>query len=325
MKLHRQAIATLLPALALFTAGLACAQSYPSRPVRIIVAFPAGGGTDITARVLAGKLTPMWGQQVVVENRAGASGIIGTEIAARSAPDGYTLFMGTMGNLTVNKHLFPKMAVDPIKDFAPITNVVAVHFVMVAHPSVPAKNVKELIALAKKLPGEITYGSSGPGGAPHLAGEMLKMMAKIDIRHIPYKGSAPSAQDLMGGQIMLGFDSILQNLPQIRSGRLKALAVLGRVRSPTMPDVPTVAESGVPGYDLTNWFGLVLPVTTPGQVSKKISDDVIKVLALQDVRDKFSDMGATVVGDPPQEFGAYMRAESAKWANVIKVAGIRAQ
>jgi tripartite-type tricarboxylate transporter receptor subunit TctC len=154
---------------------------------------------------------------------------------------------------------------------------------------------------------------------------MLKMMAKIDIRHIPYKGSAPSAQDLMGGQIMLGFDSILQNLPQIRSGRLKALAVLGKARSPTMPDVPTVAESGVPGYDLTNWFGLVLPAATPGQVSKKISDDVIKVLALQDVRDKFSAMGATVVGDSPQEFGAYMRDESAKWANVIKVAGIQAQ
>jgi len=225
MKLQLHAAEAALLALALLCAGFANAQSYPSKPVRIIVAFPAGGGTDITARVVAQKLTEMWGQQVLVENRAGASGTIGTEIAARSAPDGYTLFMGTMGNLTVNKHLFPQMTVDPIKDFAPITGVVAVHFVMVAHPSLPAKNVKELIALAKKLPGQIACGSSGPGGAPHLAGEMLKMMAKIDIQHIPYKGSAPSAQDLMGGQIMLGFDSILQNLPQVKSGRLKALAV----------------------------------------------------------------------------------------------------
>jgi tripartite-type tricarboxylate transporter receptor subunit TctC len=325
MKSRLARIAATSFSVALCSAGLAAAQSYPSKLVRIIVAFPAGGGTDITARVLAEKLTGMWGQQVLVENRAGASGIIGTELAAKSAPDGYTLFMGTMGNLTVNKHLFPKMSVDPIRDFAPITEVVAVHFVMVAHPSVPARNVKELIELAKKRPGQITYGSSGPGGAPHLAGEMFKMMAKIDLQHIPYKGSAQSAQDLMGGQIMLGFDSILQNLPQIRSGRLKALAVLGKVRSPTMPDVPTMAESGVPGYDLTNWFGLVLPVATPPQIAQKIANDVIKVLALRDVRAKFEDMGATVVGDSPQEFGAYMRAESAKWANVIKVAGIRAQ
>jgi len=267
----------------------------------------------------------MWGQQVLVENRAGASGIIGTEAAARSAPDGYTLFMGTMGNLTVNRHLFPKMTVDPLKDFAPITDVVAVHFVMVAHPSVPAKNVKELIALARARPGQVTYGSSGAGGAPHLAGELLKMMAKLDLQHVPYKGSAQSAQDLMGGQIMLGFDSILQNLPQIRSGRLKALAVLGKVRSPTMPDVPTMAESGVPGYDLTNWFGLVLPAATPPDISRKIAGDVIKALALQDVRAKFTEMGATVVGDSQQEFAAYMRAESEKWAKVIKVAGIRAE
>jgi tripartite-type tricarboxylate transporter receptor subunit TctC len=233
--------------------------------------------------------------------------------------------MGTMGNLTVNKHLFPKMTVDPLKEFAPLTNVVAVHFVMVAHPSVPARNVKELIALARKQPGAITYGSSGAGGAPHLAGELLKMMAKIDLQHVPYKGSALSAQDLMGGHIMLGFDSILQNLPQIRSGRLKALGVLGRTRSPTMPDVPTLSESGVPGYDLTNWFGLVLPVATPAEVSTKIAGDVLKALALPDVRAKFSEMGASVVGDTREQFAAYMRAESDKWAKVIRAAGIKAQ
>jgi tripartite-type tricarboxylate transporter receptor subunit TctC len=316
---------SLLAVVMLLVAGAAAAQNFPSKPVRIIVAFPAGGGTDITARVVAEKLAPIWGHQVLVENRAGASGTIGTEAAARAAPDGHTLFMGTMGNLTVNRHLFPKMTVDPLKDFAPITNVVAVHFVMVAHPAVPAKSVKELVALAKRQPGQITYGSSGAGGAPHLAGELLKMMAKIDLQHIPYKGSAQSAQDLMGGQIMLGFDSILQNLPQIRSGRLKALAVLGKTRSPTMPEVPTVAESGVPGYDLTNWFGLVVPVATPGAVSGKIAEDVTRVLALQDVRARFSEMGATVVGDSPREFGAYQRAESAKWAKVIQVGGIRAE
>jgi len=305
--------------------GSASAQSFPSKPVRIIVAFPAGGGTDIVARVLAPKLTEAWGHQVLVDNRAGASGTIGTEAAAKSPPDGHTMFMGTMGNLSVNKHLFPKMAVDPVKDFTPLSQVVAVHFLLVAHPSLPARNAKELIALAKQRPGQITYGSSGPGGAPHLGGELLRKMAAIDIAHIPYKGSAISMQDLIGGQIMLSFDSVIQYLPHLQSGRVKALAVLGKARTPTLPNVPTMHESALPGYDLTNWFGLVLPGGTPPEILRRISADVTKALAFPDVREKLTAMGATVVASSPEQFGSYMRAESDKWAKLITEAGIKAQ
>lgn len=303
----------------------AAQSSFPTKPVRIVVAFPAGGGTDIVARVLGQKLSEYWGQQVLVDNRAGASGTIGTEFAAKAPADGYTMFMGTMGNLTVNKHLFPKMAVDPAKDFAALSQVVAVHFVMVAHPSVPAKNVKDVIALARRQPGQLTYGSSGPGGAPHLAGELLNKMAGIDIAHIPYKGSAIVMQDLLGGQIMFSFDSLLQYLPQIKSGKVKAIGMLGQARSPTLPDVPTLAESGVPGYDLTNWFGLVLPGGTSPELVRRIYGDVQKALAVAEVRGKLTAMGSTVVGSAPDQFATYMRDESAKWAKLIAEANIKAQ
>jgi tripartite-type tricarboxylate transporter receptor subunit TctC len=318
------AVAAVLLA-ALFSGQVqAQAQNFPNRPVKIIVAFSPGGGTDIVARVLGQKLTEMWGQQVIVENRAGASGTIGTELAARAAPDGYTLFMGTLGNLSVNKHLYPKMSVDPLKDFAPITKVVDVHFVMVAHPSVPAKNVAELIALAKANPGKITYGSSGPGGAPHLAGELFKRLAGVDMPHIPYKASAQSFQDLLGGQISVTYDSQIQALPYIRDGRLRALGVLGKTRSAQLPDVPTLGET-LPGYDLTNWFGLVAPAATPKDILAKISADVSKALENTELREKITAMSATVVGDTPEQFGATMRADSEKWARVIREANIKAE
>ncbi|MCX7152269.1 MAG: tripartite tricarboxylate transporter substrate binding protein [Proteobacteria bacterium] len=313
--------------LALLLAALACtaaqAQNFPTRTVKIIVAFSPGGGTDIVARLLGQKLTEMWGQQVIVENRAGASGTIGTELAARAAPDGYTLFMGTLGNLSVNKHLYPKMTVDPLKDFAPITKVVDVHFVMVVHPSVPARNVAEFIALAKAKPGQVTYASSGPGGAPHLAAESFKRMAGIDMPHIPYKASAQSFQDLLGGQVMMTMDSQIQALPYIRDGRLRALGVLGKTRSAQLPDVQTIGET-LPGYELTNWFGLVAPAATPKDILAKISADVAKALENQELRDKITALSATVVGDTPEQFGATMRADSEKWARVIREANIKA-
>jgi tripartite-type tricarboxylate transporter receptor subunit TctC len=308
-----------------FLPATATAQQFPARPVRIIVAFPPGGGTDIVARILAQKLSESWGQQTIVDNRAGASGVIGTEAAARAAPDGYTWFMGTMGNLTVNQHLYQKMPVDPQRDLTALTEVVAVHFVMVAHPSLPAKSVKELIALAKARPGQINYSSSGPGGAPHLAGELLKSMAGINLVHIPYKGSGPSFVDLLGGQVSLTMDSLLQALPYIRAGRLKALAVLGSKRSPLLPQTPTVAESGVPGFELTNWFGLVVPASTPRELIARLYGDVSKAIAQSDVRDKIQSMGADVVGSKPEEFAAFMRSETAKWAKVVKEANIRAE
>jgi len=320
MKRFRGLLALLLTALACTAAQ---AQNFPTRPVKIIVAFSPGGGTDIVARLLGQKLTEMWGQQVIVENRAGASGTIGTEVAARAAPDGYTLFMGTLGNLSVNKHLYPKMTVDPLKDFAPITKVVDVHFVMVVHPSVPARNVAEFIALAKAKPGQVTYASSGPGGAPHLAAESFKRMAGIDMPHIPYKASAQSFQDLLGGQVMMTMDSQIQALPYIRDGRLRALGVLGKTRSAQLPDVQTIGET-LPGYELTNWFGLVAPAATPKDILAKISADVAKALENQELRDKITALSATVVGDTPEQFGATMRADSEKWARVIREANIKA-
>ena len=300
------------------------AASFPNRPVKIIVAFPAGGGTDIAARILAPKLGERLGQQVVIENRGGASGVIGTELAARAAPDGYTLFMGTLGNFSVNQHLIAKLAVDPVKDFAPITKVVDVHFVLLAHPSLPANNVRELLALAKAKPGQLTHSSSGAGGAPHLGAELFKRMGGVDMTHIPYKGSAPSMQDVIGGQVSITFDSLLQALPFIRDGRLKALAVLGPARSPQLPDVPTVAESGLPGYDLTNWFGLAAPAGTPKEIINKIYTDAAAVLQGQEVRERFSAMAATAAGTTPEQFGTLIREDSAKWARLIKEAGIKA-
>jgi tripartite-type tricarboxylate transporter receptor subunit TctC len=306
-------------------AGAALSQPFPSKPVRIIVPFPPGGGVDIVARLMGPKLTEAYRQQIVVENRAGAAGIIGTEVAARSAPDGHTWLLATMGNLAVNRHLYAKMAVDPLRDLVPVTEVVAVHFVMVAHPSLPAKDVKGVIALAKAHPGEITYSSSGAGGAPHLAGALFNSMAKVTLMHVPYKGSGPSFVDLLGGQVSLTFDSMLQALPYIKAGRLKALAVLGAKRAPQLPDVPTVAESGLPGYELTNWFGLALPLGTSRELVARVHADVSKVLQMNDVRQRLVDMGADVVDNSPQEFAAFLAAESAKWAKVIKEANIRAE
>jgi tripartite-type tricarboxylate transporter receptor subunit TctC len=310
-------------AFAALLASSAWAQ-FPSKPVHIVVAFPPGGGTDIVARLLAPRLAEAWGQQVIVDNRAGASGVIGTEFAARSAPDGATLFLGTLGNLAVNQHLYPKMTVDPLRDFAPVTQVVAVHFVMVANPSVPVRNVAELIALAKSEPGKINYSSSGPGGAPHLAGELFKSMARVDIVHVPYKGSAPSFTDLLGGRVAFTCDSLVQALPYVRDGRLKALAVLGAARTPLLPDVPTVGET-LPGYELTNWFGLVAPAATPRDTVARIHADVVKLLRDPAVAEKLSGMGATAIGNAPAEFGAVMRADSEKWGRLIREANIKAE
>jgi tripartite-type tricarboxylate transporter receptor subunit TctC len=307
------------------TAATLAAQPFPTKSVRIIIPFPPGGGLDIVARLIGPKLSESYGQQVVVDNRAGAAGVIGTELAARAAPDGHTWLMATMGNLSVNRHLYAKMAVNPVRDLAAVTQVVAVHFVMVAHPSLPAKNVKALIALAAARPGEITYSSSGAGGAPHLAGALFNSMTKVKLAHIPYKGSGPSFVDLLGGQVSLTFDSLLQSLPYVRSGRLNALAVLGPRRSSLLPAVPTMAEAGIPGYELTNWFGLAVPGATPAELVTRIHGDVTRVLQQKDIRERLVDMGADVVANSPQQFGAFVSAESAKWAKLIKEANIRAE
>jgi len=300
-------------------------EAFPTKPVRIIVAFPPGGGTDIVARVVGQKLGEGWNQAVVVENRAGASGTIGTEIAARAEPDGHTLFMATMGNMTANQHLYPKMAVDPLRAFAPITKVVDVHFVFLANPALAANSVGELIELAKKRPGDIAYSSSGPGGAPHLAMELFKRQASVDLIHIPYKGSSPSISDLIGGRVMLSMDSLVQSFPHLKARRLKALAVLGPRRAALLPEVPTIAESGLPGYALTNWFGLLAPAATPKETVLKIHADVTRVLRDPEAKKRITELGADVVGNSPEDFGAAMRAESAQWAEIIKAANIHAE
>jgi tripartite-type tricarboxylate transporter receptor subunit TctC len=306
------------------SAGAAHAETFPDKPVRMLVAFPAGGGTDIVARLIAERLTARWGQQVIVDNRGGAGGVIGTEIAARSAPDGYTIFMATLGNLSINPHLY-KMNVDPVKDLTPISNVVDVNFVLVANPTFPAKTVKDLIELARKQPGQINFSSSGIGGAPHLAGELFNEMAGVKLTHVPYKGSAPSFTDLIGGQVAVTFDSLVQALPHIQAGKLRPLAVLASRRSALLPDVPTLAEAGVPGYDFANWFGLVAPAGVPADRIRKLNADVRAVLSQPAVQEQLARMGAVPAGDTPEQFGKLIRDESAKWARIIKEQDIHAQ
>jgi tripartite-type tricarboxylate transporter receptor subunit TctC len=297
---------------------------YPTQQIRIICPFPAGGGTDLTSRLLGEHLSRSLGQPVVVENRTGASGMIGTGAAAKSPADGYTLLVAS-GEVALNPHLYKdKMAYDWDKELQPITLLVKVPNVLAVNMDVPAKNVAELIALAKSRPGFVNYGSSGPGGAPHLAAELFKRMAGVDMTHIPYKASAQSFQDLLGGQVMITMDSQIQALPYIRDNRLRALGVLSARRVPSLPDVPTIAET-VPGYELTNWFGLVAPAATPKDLLAKISTDVSKALQDQGLRDKITALSAAVVGDTPEQFGATMRADSEKWARVIREANIKAE
>jgi tripartite-type tricarboxylate transporter receptor subunit TctC len=272
-----------LPALPLIACcAVAAAQNFPSRPIRIIVAFPPGGGTDIVARMIAPRLGEALGTQVVVDNRAGAQGVVGTEMAAKSPPDGHTLFMGTLGNIAVNTVLYgDKLPFNIERDFAPLTQVVDVWFVQMAYPGLPVKTPKELIALAKARPGALNFYSSGAGGAPHLAAEMFNLMAGVKTTHVPYKGSAPGQTDLMAGQVQLGYDSIVQSLPFIQAGKLRALSVLSTRRIALLPDVPPLAET-LPGYSLTNWFALVLPAATPADIRNRLHTEVVKILRAQD-------------------------------------------
>ena len=299
------------------------AQTFPSRPVRIIVAFPAGGGTDIVARTLSPKLSEALGQQVVVDNRGEASGLVGTELAAKSAPDGHTLFMGTLGNLSVNPLLFSKLPFDVARDFAPLTQAVSVTFMLYVHPSLPVKTVRDLITLAKSRPGSINYASSGSGGAPHLAAELFNSLAGIKMIHVPYKGSSPSFTDVLGGQVPITFDSLTQGLPYVKTGRLRAVATLGPKRTQVLPDVPTVNET-LAGYEVVNWFGIVVPAGTPREVIARLHSEIVKILRMPDISERLSAQGSDPVGSSPDEFGAFMKSETAKWARVIKEANIRA-
>ena len=328
MRMIVQNIALALTALS----GGVCAQSpstssghaFSSKPIRIIVAFPAGGGTDIVARMIAPKLGEALGTQVVIDNRAGAQGVVGTEIAARSPPDGHTMFMGTLGNLAANTALYGnKLPFNIERDFAPLTQVVDVWFVQMIHPSLPAKTPRELIALAKSQPGALNYYSSGAGSAPHLAAEMFNSMAGVRTTHVPYKGSAPGQVDLMSGQVQIGYDSIVQSLPFIKAGKLRALAVLGTKRTPILPEVPPMSDF-LPGFALTNWFALVIPAATPAEIRNRLHAEVVKILRSPDIKERLLGMGAEPVGSTQEQFGAFIKSETAKWGKVIRDANIKA-
>lgn len=313
-----------LGAMALLSAATgAQAQSWPSRPIRFIVPFPPGGGTDVNARIMAPRLAAALGQQVVVENRPGAGGMLGTELVAKSAPDGYNMVIATIGPIAINPSLYSKMTYDPAKELAPVSITGEVPNGLVVHPTLPAKSVKELIALAKQRPRELNYGSSGPGAGDHLAGEMLSVMTGIRMTHVPYKGGPPAMVDLMSGNIQLIFATLATGMPYIRAGRVRTLAVAGGQRFPLLPDVPTVAEAGVPGFAINNWAGVFVAGGTPRPVIERLNAEVVKALAPADVRQKLLEMGLVAGTNTPEQFVSYIQAETARWAKVVKDAGIR--
>lgn len=316
-------IAVLACALAL--AGPAAAQPYPQKGVRFIAPFAAGGALDTLTRTIAQRLQDDWGQPVLVENRTGAGGNIGADLVAKAPPDGYTLVMGTIATHAINVSLYEKMPYDAVKDFAPVTIAASINNSVTVHPSVPARNVQELIAHAKANPGKLTFGSAGSGTSQHLAGELFKTMAGVDMVHVPYKGGALVMTDLLGGQISLTFGDIPTALPHIRSGKLRSIGVTAARRSPQLPDVPTVAEQGLAGFDVAAWFGVFTTGGTPRPVVDQLNASIVRVLKLPEVREKLVGVGMEPITNTPDEFAAFVRSEIAKWAPIVKASGAKAQ
>ena len=323
---RRTLLAALAASLAVAAAvpPAALAQTaFPTRPIRIVVPFPPGGTTDILARAAAQKMAEAWKEQAVVDNRPGAGGNIGAELVAKAPPDGYTMLMGTVGTHSINASLYAKMPYDHVRDFAPVILVAAVPNVLVVHPSVPVNSVAELIAYAKANPGRLNFASSGSGTSIHLAGELFKVMAGVTMTHVPYKGSAPAIADLVGGQVQLMFDNLPSALPQIKAGRLRALGVTSAQRAPALPDVPTIAESGLPGYEASSWFGLLAPAGTPKDVIAKVNGEVARWLASPEAKEKLLSQGANAAGGTPEDFARHIAAETAKWQQVVKASGAK--
>ena len=315
-----------LTAISLAMASTFCAAqapAYPDKPIRMLVGFAPGGGTDTTARAISAKLGELMGQQVIIDNRAGAAGNIATEMVAKAVPDGYTLLLGTIAALAINPSLYrTKLPFDSVRDFAPIIQAVDSTNILSLHPSVPANNVKELIALAKAK--SLNYGSSGVGGTGHLAGELFDSMARVKMTHIPYKGGGPAMIELVGGQVQLVYATAASAAPQIKAGKIKGIAVTTLKRSALMPAIPTIAESGLPGFDANNWYGLLAPAKTPRAIVMRLNAEVAKVLKLPDVKEFLFNQGLDAAPGTPEQFGAYIKAEMAKWAKVVKDSGARA-
>jgi tripartite-type tricarboxylate transporter receptor subunit TctC len=295
--------------------------TYPTKPIRFIVPFPPGGGNDTIARTIGQKITEAWGTQVVIDNRAGAGGVIGAELAAKAAPDGYTLLLGGVATLAILPNLHSKLPYDPVRDFAPISLAAIAPLIVVVHPSVAARSIKELIALAKAKPGTLNFASNGKGGSSHLAAELFKLMAGVDMVHVPYKGLTPALIDLIAGQVQLMFSSTVAILPQVKTGKLRGLATTGAKRLSATPELPTVAEAGVPGYEAASWYGLLAPAGTPQAIVTRLNTEVVRIVALPDVRNRMALEGADPIGGTAGQFAAHIKAERARMAKVIKESG----
>jgi tripartite-type tricarboxylate transporter receptor subunit TctC len=302
---------------------VALAQTYPNKAIRLVVPFPPGGPADILSRAIGEKLSNGWGQQVVVDNRAGAGGGIGSDIVAKATPDGYTLLMGFVGTHAINPSLYRNLSYDNVKSFEPVSRVATATIILVLHPSVPAKSVSELISLAKSKPGELTFGSPGNGTPQHLGGELFNTMAGVKMNHIPYKGAVPAIIDLVGGRVSLIFSSAPPALPHVKTGKLRALAVTSAKRSSVSPELPTIAESGLPGYEVINWYGVLVPAGTQKAIVAKLNAEIVKIMGMGDVTDRLSVVGIEPFPSTPAQFASFIKEETSKWAKVVKFSGAR--
>lgn len=299
------------------------APAYPTRPVKMIMPFPAGGPTDILGRLLAQRLVESWGQNVIIDNRAGGGGQIGAVLAAKAPPDGYTLFLGGITTLAIAPFVQKSIQYDPLRDFQAVTQTTISPLMLMTHPSLPAKTVKDFIALAKARPGQINYASSGPGGSGHLAGELFKSTTKTNLVHVPYRGAPPALNDLVAGQVQVMFGTMLAAVPHVRSGKVRAIAVTGPKRSIAVPDVPTFAEAGLPSYDASSWNGILVPTGTPAPIIARLNAELVKILHTPNVLDRLEGDGPIPIGNSPEQFTAYIKAEQAKWSKVVKEAHVR--
>jgi tripartite-type tricarboxylate transporter receptor subunit TctC len=312
--------------LALATCSVAHAQQpYPSKPIRMVMSFPAGGPTDIIGRLIGQKLTEGWGQNVIIDNRPGGGGMIGATLAAKAPPDGYSIYLGGVSSMAIGFLIAKNPPIDPLRDFQPVSHTTRQPILLMTHPSLPAKTVKDYIALARSQPGQLNYASSGPGGSGHLAGELFKMETRVNIVHVPYRGAPPALTDLIAGQVQSMFGTILASAPQIRVGKLRALAITGPKRSAALEEVPTFAESGLPNYDASSWNGIFVPAATPRAIVDKLNVEIVKIMRTPGVFDRLAADGTTPTGSTPEEFTAFIKSEHAKWGKVVRAANIKVE